>query len=148
MGRLHNRAEAQLVAQCVGNAVGLGDMFGEVTHAFEGCADPKGGDDGAQITGDRLLQCQQVEGLLLDLLVEVIDGVVGRDHGLGEHEIGVEEGRAGAAHGGAGEAAHLNKAVGDAVELLTVGVTHDGGSPFVAGARMLAAAAVPTGTST
>jgi hypothetical protein len=57
-----------------------------VTHPFEVRAHPQAGDDRAQVSGYRLLAGEQVECAALQVMMKIIDQVVGFDHGLGELE--------------------------------------------------------------
>ena len=99
-------------------------MPGEVAHALEVGAHSHRRHDHAQVGGDGLLAGEQVDRGVVELTTHLVDGLVRLDHGLGELEVGVEEGDGRPAHRRAGEAGHLDELVRDLVELLVERVAH------------------------
>jgi len=104
-------------------------VAGEVTHALQVGAHPHRGDDGAQVGGDGLLAGQQVEGQLVQVALDAVDLLVGGDDALGDGEVGVEQGRGGPGHAGAGQPGHLHQLVGEAVEVVVERAAHDRSVP-------------------
>jgi hypothetical protein len=62
---------------------------------------------GPQIPGDRRLQRQQHEGVLLGACAHRGDLLVIGDDLLGQYQVGVQQSLGGSLHGDAGQAAHL-----------------------------------------
>src|SRR6478735_8345926 len=74
---------------------------------------------------DRLLQGEQLEGLVLDLLAERVDLAVVLDDLVGQAGVGVEQGVGRQTDGLLDHLGHRDQLVDDGVELVEVGGTHE-----------------------
>ena len=105
-------------------AVRLATKAGDVIRTRDLARAVDGGDDGAQVGGDRGLQCEQGERLLLGVGAQLVDPDVGGDDLLGELQVALQERPGRLGHGLGDLVAHVGQLVGQPVELFLVGVTH------------------------
>jgi hypothetical protein len=95
-----------------------------VTSSFEVAGDPQARDDRAEVAGDRLLACQQVEGAGVDPVVRRVDLGVAFDDGFGGHQVGLEQRVRGAPDRRGHARRQLDQRRRQDVELLVVRVAH------------------------
>jgi hypothetical protein len=86
--------------------------------AFEVAVDLHGGDDGAEVRGHRLVECQQAEAAVVDVDVQAVDRFVAGEHGVEQRMIAGDKPLDGRAHPFFGEAAHLEQPPLERFELL------------------------------
>ena len=102
-------------------------MCGEIAHAVQGVAHAQHGDDGTQFTSHGGLTSQELEGALLDLLVELVDAGVAADDALGDGEVGGDEGSGGVLNGSADQTGNGHDQLSRRIEFVTVTVAHGEG---------------------
>ncbi len=84
----------------VGQGLGpLGDVHGQVGHAFEVHVDGQDGGDAAEVDGHRLVQGQNLQTFFLDPVLRLVDGVVPGDDLAGQIGVPVLEGADGLVDG-------------------------------------------------
>jgi hypothetical protein len=105
---------------------GPGDVQREVAHALEVACGVQSGHHDAQVGSYRCLQNEQVEGLLFGAAAEVVDAEVVGDDLLGQPQVGTQQRASGVVEGFGYQDAHVGETVGEAVELILVGVAHGG----------------------
>ena len=69
----------------------LGQVAGEVAHAFQRGAHPERTDDHAQVTRHRTLQGQDVDGALIEAVLQEVDPGIGGNDVLGQVDVGARE---------------------------------------------------------
>ena len=97
---------------------GLADVHGQVAHPLEVGVDLDGGDDHAQVGGHRLVQGQQLETAVVQLDVQVVDGLIAGQYGLERRTVAVHQAAQRFAHPFLGQAAHGQQALLERVELV------------------------------
>jgi hypothetical protein len=97
---------------------------GEVAHALQVRAHPQAGDDEPQVRRDRRLPREQGQGPLLEVDLQPVDRLVGRDDALGQREVGVQQGRRRSPDRRPHPPRHLDQQVGDGLELLVELLPH------------------------
>ena len=65
----------------------LGDVLGQVAHAFQVGVDLQGRRDAAQVDGDRLVQGEHFQAFLLDMVLILVDLPVPVDDLLGQRGL-------------------------------------------------------------
>ncbi len=95
----------------------LGDVDGEVADALEIGVDLHGRDDRAQVDGHRLVERQQREAAVVDLDVQRVERLVAGEHALDQLAVAVDQALDREAHLLLGQAAHLEQAGLELLEL-------------------------------
>jgi hypothetical protein len=85
---------------------GLGDVDGLIADALKVVVDAGDGEDKAEIHGHQLMQGQKLDYAVVDLHLELVDGVFFVEDALGELLVGVQDGMDGLMDGAFGETAH------------------------------------------
>ncbi len=125
--RRHVLDAAQQLARieiAVERADALADVLGEIADPLQIVGHAQRGDDFAQIHRHRLAAGDGEDGLLLDLLLQRIDGRIGRHHALGEIDVAAGQRLDGVGDLALGEPAHLRDLAG---QLLQIAVERLGG---------------------
>ena len=89
---------------------GLGDVDSLVADALEIVVDAGNGQDKAKIDGHQLVKSEKLDDAVVDLKLELVDGVFFIEHALGELLIGFEHGVDGLVNGALGKTAHPQEA--------------------------------------
>ena len=71
---------------------GLGDVHRVVADPLEIVGDLEGGGEHPEVAGHRLLESEEVDGLLLDFHLHVVHHAVALDDRLGFHQITIQQG--------------------------------------------------------
>ena len=70
----------------------LGEVAGEVAHALQRGAHPERTHDHAQVAGHRALQGEDVDGTLVEAVLQEVDPGIGGNDVLGQVDVGALEG--------------------------------------------------------
>ena len=95
-----------------------GDVDGLVADAFEVGVDADNGEDEAEVDSHGLLHGEEVEGHLVDLALEPVDGGLGAEDEFAEVEVAGGVGLDGALDGLFGHAGHNEEALLEVIEAL------------------------------
>ncbi len=95
-----------------------GDVDGLVAYALEVGVDADDGEDEAEVDGHGLLHGEEVEGHLVDLALEAVDGGLGVEDELADAEVAGAVGLDGALDGLFGHAGHDEEVLFELVEAL------------------------------
>ncbi|MEY9487820.1 hypothetical protein RKD26_003614 [Streptomyces calvus] len=106
----------------------LRHVLGEVAGPLQVGRHPQRRDHYAQVGRHRLLAGQQGDGAGLQVVLELVDLLVGLDHALRQLQIGVEDGGRGAPDRRPDQPGHLHQTVADRIQFLVVRVPHQGSS--------------------
>ena len=101
LGGNHGGGEAQ--------AGQLGNVPGQVAHALQRSAHPQRAHDHAQVAGHGPLQRQDVDGALVQVVLQEVDAGVGGDDFLGQFDVGAVEGSRGLRDGLADQLGDLDE---------------------------------------
>jgi hypothetical protein len=102
----------------------LGNVHGEVAGSLKVRGNAEASRQRSQISRDRLLARDQIDSSPVDVLAKDVDGRVTIDHALGSTKIGIEQSLGGLLNRMAHELSHLDKLIGDRIELVVIGVAH------------------------
>ena len=87
----------------------LGDVDGQIAHAFEIGVDLDRRDDRPQVDGHRLVQGEQLEAAVVDFDVQAVDRVVADEHAFDQLQVALDEGAYGEPDAVFREATHLEQ---------------------------------------
>ena len=125
-GARHTRLDADLDRA-------LGDVFGEIAHAFEIARDADGADELPKVDRHRLAPRDRHDHEILDLALQCVQAHVSGDDLMGEDRVGARERVHAVDHHFLRDAAHLGNAALERVELPVVGfdrmIHHGEGEP-------------------
>jgi 2,3-bisphosphoglycerate-dependent phosphoglycerate mutase len=102
----------------------LGEVPGKVAHPLQRGAHPQGPHDHPQVAGNRTLQRQDVDGPLVQAVLQEVDAGIRGDDVLGEIDVRHLEGGGGLVHGFADQAGDLHQLVTDLGELFLKNLAH------------------------
>ena len=108
-----------------------GDVDGLVADALEVGVDADDGEDEAQVDGHGLLHGEKIEGHLVDLALEAIDGGLGAEDELADAEVARAVGLDGALDGLLGHAGHDEQLLFEVVEALVEFDAHQPNLPVM-----------------
>ena len=103
----------------------LRDVHREVTHPLELADHPQRGHEHPQVAGDRVLQREQLEAVLLQLLAQGVDLPVVGDDLLGPLGVALEQGGGSLGDGLTDQSGHRHELAADGIELVGIGITHE-----------------------
>ncbi len=99
----------------------LGEVLGKVADALEIVGDAERGDDLPEVGGHGLPARDGGDRLLLEVVLEVVDRLVGGDDLLGDADVAVLQGEGGEFHRARGAHAHIEHDGGQFLEVVVEG---------------------------
>ena len=119
------RSAAGIADDGIAPASHLCDVHGQIAAALEVGHHSQARDDAPQVTGDRSLAGEQVEGPLLGVAVLGVDRGIAADHALGEFEVRVEQCRGRSGHRAGDKPGHFDHRLGQSIQIVVVRVAQD-----------------------